>query len=77
MAIGPHPVPHQSPSRLLSSPLLSSPSVVDPGLVAYPPPPRPSPGPAFAHHARLCLYTQVSHITAERVIVLVEGRGGC
>jgi len=29
----------------------------------------------FAHHARLFLYTQVSHITAERVIVLVEGAG--
>src|SRR6267154_2437946 len=36
-------------------------------------PPRPSPDPVLAHRARPCFYTQVSHITDERVIVFVEG----
>ena len=35
-------------------------------------PPRPSPDPALVHYA---FYVQVSHITAWRVFVFVEGGG--
>jgi hypothetical protein len=36
-------------------------------------PPRPSPVPALAHHARPCFCTQVSHITAGGCLCLSRG----
>ena len=36
-----------------------------PRSICWVSPPRPSPDPALAYHARLCFCTQVSHLTAE------------
>ena len=78
MATRPHPVPHQLPSLLPSSPLFGlRPLSLTQGFLRIPRSLDPPLVQRFAHHVRLCLYTQVSHMTAERVIVLVEGRGGC